>query len=59
MWNTLFQRLFDDRRIVGVEEHITLALVEVGFMFSAGRFFDTVRVVQQHAKVADAANAGF
>ena len=57
--NTLFQRFLNHRRIVRVKEHVALALVQVGLMLGAGGLLDTVRVIQQHAKVADAPDAGF
>ena len=57
--NTLFQRFLNHRRIVRVKEHVALALVQIGFMLGAGRLFNAVRVIQQHAEIADAPNAGF
>ena len=52
-------RLFDHVRIVRVEEDVELRLVEVAVVFDRGRFLDAVCVIQQHAEVADAADAGF
>ena len=57
--NALFQRFFDDRRIVRVQEHVALTFVQIGFVLGAGRFFNAVRVVQQHAEIANAPDAGF
>ena len=59
LWNPLFQRFFNHRRVVGVEEHLALPLVEVGFALGAGGLFNAVGVVQQHAEVADTSHAGF
>ncbi|MNE49523.1 hypothetical protein D3C80_1440460 [compost metagenome] len=59
MWNTLFKRFFNHCRVVWVQEYIALALVQIGFMLGAGRFFNTIRIVQQHAQIADTPDAGF
>ena len=59
MRDPLFQRLFNHRRVVRVEEYLALAFIEVGFMFGAGRFLNPVGVIQQHAEVANASDAGF
>ena len=56
--NTLFQRFFNDRRVVRVEEYVALTLIEIRFMLCARRFFDTVRIIEQYAKVADTPDAG-
>ena len=52
-------RLFDDLRIVRIEEDIELRLVEIAVMLDACSGFDTVGVIQQHAQIADPADAGF
>ncbi|MNL83638.1 hypothetical protein D3C87_2113410 [compost metagenome] len=57
--NALFEGFFNHRRIVRVQEHVALTLVQIGFMLGAGCFLDAVRVVQQHAEIANAPDAGF
>lgn len=57
--NTLFQRFLNHRRIVRIKEHVALTLVQVGLMLGARCLLDTVRIVQQHAEIADAPDAGF
>src|SRR5690606_19061681 len=52
------QRLLDDRRIVRVEEQLQLLLVEVLLVRGGGDLVDTVGVIQQHAQVTDAPDAG-
>ncbi len=51
-------RLRDDLRVVRVEEDVELGLVQVLVALDAGGFLDAVGVVEQHAQVADAADAG-
>ena len=56
--NAVGARLLDDLRVVRVEEDVELRLVQVLVVLDAGRGLDAVGVVQQHAEVADAADAG-
>ena len=51
-------RLLDHLGIVGIEEQPELGAVEVLLVGDRRRLLDAVRVVQQHAEVADAAHAG-
>ena len=51
-------RLLDHLRVERVEEDVELRLVEVAVVLDARRFLDAVGVVEQHAQVADAADAG-
>jgi hypothetical protein len=51
-------RLLDHLRVVRVEEDVELRLVQVAVALDAGRLLDAVGVVEQHAEVADAADAG-
>jgi hypothetical protein len=50
--------LLDHLGVVRVQEDVELRLVEVAVVLDAGGFLDAVGVVQQHAEVADAADAG-
>jgi hypothetical protein len=51
-------RLRDHGRVERVEEDVELRLVEVLVLLDTGCRFNAVGVVQQHAQVADAADAG-
>ena len=57
--NALLQGFGLNRRIVRIKEHAQLRFVQILLVFDAGRLLDFVRVVQQHAEVANAADAGF
>src|SRR3546814_18139026 len=57
--DTLFPYTTLFRSIVGIEKEIELRLVEVALVGNAGRGFDAVGVIEQHAEIADAADAGF
>src|SRR5690606_10564601 len=57
--HAVLARLGDDRRVMGVEEDIALAPVQVALIRRGSHFADAVGVIQQHAEVADASNAGF
>ncbi len=50
--------LLDDRRIVRIEKELELRLVEVLLILHGGRALDAVGVVEEHAEIADAADAG-
>ena len=56
--HTVGQRHLLDHRVVGVEEDVELGLVEVLLVLDAGRRLDGVGVIEHHAEVADAADAG-
>ena len=56
--NAVGARLLDHRRIVRVEEDVELRLVQVAVVLDARGLLDAVGVVQQHAEVADAPDAG-
>ena len=45
-------------RIERIEEDLQLRLVEIALVRNGGRFLDAVGVVQNHAEIADAADAG-
>ena len=51
-------RLGDDLGIVGIEEDVELRLVEIALVGLAGGFLDPVGVIEHHAEIADAADAG-
>ncbi len=57
--DTLFQGFFFDFRIVRIQEQAQLRFIQVLRVFHAGRRFDFVGIVQQHAQIADTAHAGF
>ncbi|MCY1231524.1 hypothetical protein D9M72_439770 [compost metagenome] len=57
--HAVLQRLFDDLGIMGIEEDFQLLLVQVLLARGAGHLMDTVGVIQQHAQVANPADAGF
>src|SRR3546814_8597212 len=57
--DTLFPYTTLFRSIVGIEKEVELRLVEVPLVGNAGRGFDAVGVIEQHAEVADAPDAGF
>lgn len=57
--NTVFNRLLDDFRIVRIEEHIQLTLVEIFLVLGTCRTFNRVGIVQQHAKITDTTDTGF
>ena len=46
-------------RVVRVEEHVQLTLIQVFLILRAGGIFNGVRVIQQHAEVANTPHAGF
>src|SRR5690606_17929473 len=50
--------LADHLRVVGIEEYVQLRLVEVLLAGRRGGRLDAVGVIQQHAEVADAPDAG-
>src|SRR5690606_27354468 len=56
--HAVVQRLLDDLRVEGFEEYLQLLLVQVLLVDGAGHLVDAVGVVQQHAEVADAPDAG-
>ena len=57
--DALFQGFALDFGVVRVKEHAELGFVQVLRVFHAGGFLDFVGVIQQHAQIADAADAGF
>src|SRR5690606_23313264 len=52
-------RLRDHRRVIRVEKQVELRLIEVALVGNARRGFDAIGVVEQHAEIADASDAGF
>ena len=52
-------RLRLDRRIVRIEKQLELRLVEILLVLDRGRALDAVGIVEQHAEIADAPDAGF
>ena len=59
LWNAIETCLFNDFRIVRVEENVELRLVQIAVMFDAGGSFDAVGVVKENAEITDATDAGF
>ncbi len=57
--NNVHKRLRDDFRIVQIEEHIKLTLVEILLVRGTGSTFNRVGIVQQHAKITDTTDTGF
>jgi hypothetical protein len=55
--NAVFLRLLNHFRIVRIEEHVQLTLVQVFLVLGAGRLLNRIRVVQQHAKVTNTPDA--
>lgn len=51
-------RLGDHRRVERIEEDLQLLLVQLALVLATGHFVDAVGVVEQHAEVADAPDAG-
>ncbi|CNT73602.1 Uncharacterised protein [Salmonella enterica subsp. enterica serovar Bovismorbificans] len=57
--HAVLQRLLNDSRIVWIEEHVQLTLVQIFFVFRTGSAFNGIGVIQQYAKITDTANTGF
>ena len=57
--DTLFQGFFFDFRIVRIQEQAQLRFIQVLQVFHAGRRFDFVGIIKQHAQIADTAHTGF
>ena len=55
----IFQRLLDHFRIVGIEEHVQLTLIQIFLVLGAGCTFNRVGIIQQHAKITDTTDTGF
>ena len=51
-------RGLDDHGVIRVEENAELGVVEVGLVGRVRRFLDLVGVIEHHAEIADAADAG-
>src|SRR3546814_12243115 len=56
--HAVLTRLFDYRRISGIKEDIKLRLIQILDVFGRCRFIDAVGLIENNAKVADAAEAG-
>src|SRR3546814_14540534 len=56
--HAVLTRLFDYRRIIGIKEDIKLRLIQILDVFGRCRFLDAVGIIEHHAKVADAPDAG-